>query len=571
MPDSRTLAHEASTRPAWQSWARGLAALALVSAAALLPRLGQLTLRGEETRRARVAWEMAHGGGLLVPRLQGVVYTSRPPLANWLIVGAAALRGQFDLFSARAPSLLATLLSAWMVYAYCRAFVSPSSAWVAGLAYLSCWKVLELGRLAETEAVLALWTGAALLAWHAAYARGWPSIAIWTIGYGLAGLAALTKGLQPIVYFALITAAFLAWRRDWSTLFSWGHACGALTLAVVVGAWWVPYLREVGWQPATEIWLRNVTERYEVPSGWALAQHLISYPFEALFSLLPWSALLLVFVWPQWRRGWGELRGPLVFLSIALAVALASCWVATEARTRYLMPVAPCVAAVVGLVVERLRRATETDDLHRAWRDFSQGYALALVGVASIVMVASAGGWLPRLPLHQTLPTALIAGLVAMALALTLARMSAIRTPAAPIGASVLIALSVIGAYDALWMNWLVRRAERTAQQVAKVRQELPPEAQIVSFGALHHAFLFHVQSDIPQLPWPRREISVPDDVEYFCFHETRQPRDPLPFAWEKVAEISCDRHRRDDPFDRVLVGRRLHPRIAHTPSRGVR
>lgn len=547
----------------WPSWALGLGLLTVAVSATLAPRLGRLTLRGEETRRARVAWEMVHRGEWIVPRLQGEAYTSRPPLANWLIALAAEARGEFDLFAARAPSLVATWLATLLVYSYSRAFVSPGSALVAGLAYLSSWNVLELGRLAETEAVLALLTGASLLVWHFGYARGWPPAAVWILGYSLAALAALTKGLQPVVYFVGTTAAFLALRRDWAALFSRQHALGVAAFAALVGGWWLPYTARQGLAGGLEIWFRNVQIRYEAPSGWAAAVHFLTYPIEALFNLLPWSALSLAFLRAEVRRGWEAWASPLRFLALALGLALASCWLAAEARSRYLMPVAPCAAALVGLIVERVRRAGPVSDLRKAWRDFLQGYALAIAVVAAVLLVASAGGWLVRLPLHQSWLPSLVIASATFGLAIALARLGAGASSWTPVLASVLVALSVVGAYDVVWMNWLLRRAETTGRRVAELRAALPRDARLVSFGPLHHAFLFHSQTEIPQLAWPEREISVPDDVEYFCFHETRTPREPLPFAWEKVAEISCDRHRRENPFDRVLVGRRTTTRVA--------
>ena len=78
--------------------------LVLLCAGAYLPRLDYLTIRGEETRRARVAYEMLESGDWIVPRQQGEVYLSRPPLGNWLIALVGIIRGQIDLVAVRLPS-----------------------------------------------------------------------------------------------------------------------------------------------------------------------------------------------------------------------------------------------------------------------------------------------------------------------------------------------------------------------------------------------------------------------------------------------------------------------------------
>ena len=58
-------------------------------------------------------------------------------------------------------------------------------------------------------------------------------------------------------------------------------------------------------------------------------------------------------------------------------------------------------------------------------------------------------------------------------------------------------------------------------------------------------------------VPGPHGE-AVDFDGEYFCFSQTRTQRIRLPFAWEPVAVINCDRYQRPDPSDKVVVGRRL-------------
>src|SRR5687768_2065327 len=54
-----------------------------------------LPTRGEETRWATVASEMAATGDWIVPRQQGEPFFSRPPLGSWLIAVSAMIRGEF--------------------------------------------------------------------------------------------------------------------------------------------------------------------------------------------------------------------------------------------------------------------------------------------------------------------------------------------------------------------------------------------------------------------------------------------------------------------------------------------
>src|SRR6185437_14717627 len=105
-----------------------LMVLALVVLGIYFPRLGNLTLRGEETRRARVAIEMLETGDFVVPREQGRVFPDRPPLGNWLIAMSMFLSGNSGAVAVRLPTVLATLATTLLIYGYSRSFLSRNGA-----------------------------------------------------------------------------------------------------------------------------------------------------------------------------------------------------------------------------------------------------------------------------------------------------------------------------------------------------------------------------------------------------------------------------------------------------------
>ncbi len=114
---------------------------------------------------------MIASGDWIVPRQQGHVFAERPPLGSWAMAGVALLRGQVDLVAIRLPSALATTLTAALIYAYARIFLTQLGAAVAALAYATAGQVLQIGRLGESEALFTLLVAASLLVWHAGYAR----------------------------------------------------------------------------------------------------------------------------------------------------------------------------------------------------------------------------------------------------------------------------------------------------------------------------------------------------------------------------------------------------------------
>src|SRR5260370_21115115 len=70
-----------------------IAVLIVLVVAAYFLRLGDVTLRGEEMRRALVGFEMMENGDWIVPRVQGDPLLSRLPLQNWLIAACTTIFG----------------------------------------------------------------------------------------------------------------------------------------------------------------------------------------------------------------------------------------------------------------------------------------------------------------------------------------------------------------------------------------------------------------------------------------------------------------------------------------------
>ncbi|HEX7448399.1 MAG TPA: glycosyltransferase family 39 protein, partial [Pirellulales bacterium] len=386
--------------------------LAVVVMLIFFTRLGDLTLRGEETRRARVAIEMLETGDWIVPREQGRLFPDRPPLGNWLIALSMLATGGSGAVAVRLPTVLATLATSLVVYAYTRGFLGRNAALAAGLAYATSGQILQLGMLAETEATLTLMVGASLLLWHLGYLRCWPAALTWTLGYGFAALAALAKGPQGPIYFVGAAVLYLACRRDWRFLLCGGHALGLAVFAAIVAAWQVPYAHEVEWKLVLQTWGHTSAARFDYSQPWPVVKHLLSYPCEIAGCLLPWSIWLAAFANRDFRRALGPARQPAIFLWLAIAVAFPTCWLAPQARGRYFMPLYPCFAPLVAIVIDRAWSASP-GWLADFWRRHRSAVAAAMLLAAAGVMLAVVWPALADTPLRQSPPFAAMYTLLA--------------------------------------------------------------------------------------------------------------------------------------------------------------
>lgn len=531
-------------------------AVLLLAVTVHLPRLTTLTIRGEESRRAVIAREMMETGDWIVPRTQGVVRLSRPPLQNWLIAGFSLLWGEMSAWSIRLPGALSTIATVCLVYGVARLKLSTTGAVAAAVSYTTFFQVLEQGRLGETEPIFTLLVAASQLLWYAGWTSGWPRSLAWLVGGTCAGLAMLTKGLQAPLYFFVPVWSYLLLTRQHRALMERPHLLGWLAFLVVVGAWQVPFTIYMGLHNGWMIYFWNVANRFHDHRIMTFLSHMLTYPFALVLACLaPWSALLLAFTQRKLRAACGDRQEMVLFLVLSVLVCFPSVWLPPEARPRYFMPLFPCVALLVGVAVDLIREQRHHEGAP-LWNAVVNLFLAGALGSAIILPLTS---WLLpespyRIPLAESLGTALLL-LVLSAGMWWLTRSASARA----MEYHLLAMASVLGVlYVGPVITIQKQRSENLPAAMTALKSQLPHDARLVSFDHVHHAFLYYYGRAIPLLHWPESEADLPTEVEYFCVHWASSQPLQLPFAWEEVATLSVDRNRHAVPKERVVVGRRL-------------
>jgi 4-amino-4-deoxy-L-arabinose transferase-like glycosyltransferase len=552
----------------WWRWLEWEALLLVgIVAAIYFARLPEMSVRGEESRWATVATEMLRTGDWVVPRQQGIPFLSRPPLGSWLIASATLMRGHCDVWAVRLPAVLATLLTSLLVYGYSRTFLSRFGAFTGALAYATMGQVLQLGRVGETEAVFTFFVSASLLIWHWRIVKQWPDIWVWIAGYGLAALGALAKGPQAPIYFVAATGMFLILQHEWRRLVSWPHLAGVGVFVGIIACWQIPFFLKLGWPAVRAIWASDTAMRFSEIHLQDVLEHMVTYPVEILGCTLPWSLFLFGYLSRKLRReiGFGAASGVshdpgskrmVMFLAVCLAITFPTCWLIPGAHGRYFMPLYPCLAALIGLVVER-SVLVDTESIPRGiWQNSLGGLSLAMVGFALAILSASWLGF-PRVSvLIQERNFSLIYAVGTLAFAVFLWWLRERSSWQWGYAGVCALAACVGVTYDTVVMNFIVRKNGVTAEQVTQLKEQLLNDQKLVSFGPIHHLFAYHFQDSIALQDWPKDCDDPASKVVYFCFE--RNDARPLPFAWEKLAEISCDRDRTPEPEEVVIIGRRL-------------
>jgi hypothetical protein len=261
------------------------------------------------------------------------------------------------------------------------------------------------------------------------------------------------------------------------------------------------------------------------------------------------------------RERIGTARPYLVFLLTACAVALPTCWLPFESRPRYFMALYPCVALLVGLVVERSAAAVQQGWWARSWDNFLvAGLPMVLLAPLALGAFRFASGANLREIGHAVTPAfGMLYGVVAVA-AVAVMLWSRLERDRWHLEVGLLALAGFLGlSYTSIVLNVQQRTSNDPSQQIAELRALVTSEGRFVSFGPVHHLFAYYFGETIEYRPLDKQMTPVDCDAEYFCFAEDPGfPTARVPFAWEQVAEISCERARSAQPRAKVIVGRRI-------------
>lgn len=357
----------------------------------------------DEVRYAAVAREMIASGDWVSPHFDGVRYFEKPSPGYWPTVASFKVFGE-SAFALRLPVVIATLLTALVVAALARRFVSPLSAKLALVVYVTTTLVAGVGTFAVLDAFLALFLTVAIAAWYMATLEppGRRRLLYLVLCGCACGAAFLVKGFVAWLIPAIVAVPHLAARRQWRAMLTLPWIPIAVAVAVALPWAVLIHLREPDfWRYF--FWVEHV-RRFMGEN----AQH--ERPvwfFLASLPLIGWPWILLVPAAVIGLRGGprSDFRRYLV-LWVAMPFLFFSI-----SRGKLLTYVLPCFAPLSILIAAGLERYF-AKGARRAFRAAALACAFLLAVLLTGLVVAQSG--VAGTPLYSATELPKLAALVAM-------------------------------------------------------------------------------------------------------------------------------------------------------------
>ncbi len=384
----------------------------------------------DEPRYAEVAREMGETG-YLVPRINGEVYTEKPPLLFWSMAAFGALLGDTNEWAARLPSIFSGIYVVGILFLLARRMFNAEVAFWAAIVLITCFRFWYQARRGQIDVLLTASMITALYAfwrWDDERKSAWLALAYTAIGAGM-----LAKGPPALVFPLLFLFGFYWKNPEPRKQTHW--VLGALFAIALTLLWYIP-ARIYGADTAAEAvqsgmgenLFRNTLGRFLL--GVSKAQPPWYYLETLPVDMLPWTLIAPPVLYWAWKNrkaskamwaihSW--LVPALIFFSISIGK-----------RELYLLPLLPVLAMLFGAAIVHLRTTGNLKWLLRGgvawsvllglvalapvalafspygaqepWRVYVLAAAGGLAGVAGLAYLFMRGGsWTPPVMALQTL------------------------------------------------------------------------------------------------------------------------------------------------------------------------
>jgi 4-amino-4-deoxy-L-arabinose transferase-like glycosyltransferase len=438
----------------------------------------------DEPRYAEVAREMGETG-YLVPRVNGEVYTEKPPLLFWSMAAFGALLGETNEWAARLPSILSGIYVVGILFLLARRMFNAEVAFWAAIILISCFRFWYQARRGQIDVLLTASMITALYAfwrWDDERKSVWLALAYTAIGAGM-----LAKG-PPALVFPLLFLFGFYWKNPQPRKQThW--VLGSLFAIALTLLWYIP-ARIYGADTAAEAvqsgmgenLFRNTLGRFLL--GVSKAQPPWYYLETLPVDMIPWTFIAP----PVLYWGWKNRKSSKAMWAIHswLVPALIFFSISIGKRELYLLPLLPVFAILFGAAVVHLRSAGNLKWMLRGGIAWS--ILLALFILAPVALAFSPYGAQEPWRVYALAASGALAGVIG--LLFLLKRGGSLTPPVMAVQTLLLYSVAVFTAYPEI--NHF--KSARPICEPVRTRAEAGVDFKLYSVGFSREEYVYYAR-----------------------------------------------------------------------------
>jgi len=245
----------------------------------------------DETRYAAISKAMVDSGDWLTLRVNGQIYTQKPPVFFWAISLLGILTGGVNDIAARLVSVFSGIGTVVATYIFARRLFNGSIALVSCLVLSTTLAFFAASQMVMLDALFTFLTVSAIYLLCAGIEDGGRMRSIrYFAAFTLMALATLTKGPVGIILPLLAVSAYALLTRRMKALLSWGTTLGFIAFLAIIASWLVPACIRGGEEYTKELLGKQIFGRYF--EAFDHKEPLLYYFYAFPAGLLPWAVLL---------------------------------------------------------------------------------------------------------------------------------------------------------------------------------------------------------------------------------------------------------------------------------------
>jgi 4-amino-4-deoxy-L-arabinose transferase-like glycosyltransferase len=354
------------------------------------PYLGAFEfLRHTEADRALIAWEMLQTGDLLIPRLYGEPYLTKPPLYYWLLTAVFSVSGIVAENTARLVSAISLSCISPLLYFFLRSSGSTKLFSVlCALLFLTFGHIYDYSLKAEMDVCYTLFTSLAVMLGYLICQS--PSRGLVLLCIAATTAAAMIKGPPVFIFYGFGVFGLLVLKsrklpKPIPVILrsSVPHLIVLAAAAVLASIWWLLVAQRLGFDFIAYHFQEELVHRFTGESVITDRKPWHYYLSHAPGALLPWSLLLLGLFRRTVRE---DVKSAMNRRSSADLIVFSCCVIVPSIcllslsggkSNRYLMPLYPFIAILLTYL---------GSSIELTWQRFS--LRKCVIAIASLMFIS---------------------------------------------------------------------------------------------------------------------------------------------------------------------------------------